>query len=66
MKEFDWWTSDKHYGMENDIEDWLYPMNSDEQKIIGIDGKDIDVTSLESFYDYLVKLYEGKHNLTDQ
>ena len=61
MKEFNWWTSEHHYGMENDIEDWLYPINNEEGKSIEINGKKIDITSLESFYDFLVSQYNEKH-----
>ena len=60
---YDWWTDRKHYDMENEIESWLYGL-SDEPKAITLirDGKEenIDVNSLESFYDYLVKEYCNK------
>lgn len=62
-KDFNWWATDKNYGMENDIEAWLYSL--DEEKIILIDDKEIDISSIESLYDYLVSSYKSKHNLTD-
>jgi hypothetical protein len=63
IKEFDWWQAENKYGMENDIETWLYSL--DEHKSITINGKEIDISSIESFYDFLVSQYKEKHNLTD-
>ena len=63
VKDFDWWIEGPHYGMENDIETWLYSL--DEHKSITVNGKEIDITSIESFYDFLVQQYNEKHNLTD-
>lgn len=63
IKEFDWWQAENKYGMENDIETWLY--SSDEHKSIIVNGKEIDISSIESFYDFLVSQYNEKHNLTE-
>jgi hypothetical protein len=62
IKEFDWWQAENKYGMENDIETWLYSL--DEHKSITVNGKEIDISSIESFYDFLVSQYKEKHNLT--
>lgn len=64
IKEFDWWQAENKYGMENDIETWLYSL--DEQKSITVNGREIDISSIESFYDFLVSQYKEKHNLTDK
>ena len=63
IKEFDWWQAENKYGMENDIETWLYSL--DERKSITANGKEIDISSIESFYDFLVSQYNEKHNLTE-
>ena len=63
IKKFDWWNSEANYGMENDIETWLY--TTSEEKAVWIEDKKIDISSLESLYDYLVSSYKQKHNLTD-
>ena len=65
IKEFDWWNFEdgRNYGMENDVEAWLYSI--DEEKSIWVGDKKIDISSIESFYDYLVSSYKEKHNLTD-
>lgn len=63
VKDFDWWLDENHYGMENDIETWLYSL--DERKTVSINGKEIDISSIESFYDFLVQQYNDKHNLTE-
>ena len=63
IKDFEWWTDEKHYGMENDIEVWLYSI--DEEKAVWIDNKKIDISSIASLYDYLILSYKRKHNLTD-
>lgn len=63
IKEFDWWQAENKYGMENDIETWLYSL--DEYKSITVNGREIDISSIESFYDFLVSQYKEKHNLTD-
>jgi hypothetical protein len=63
IKDFVWWTEEKQYGMENDIETWLYSL--DDVKVMTINGKETDISSLESFYDFLVQQYNEKHNLTD-
>lgn len=63
IKEFDWWQAENKYGMENDIETWLYSL--DEHKSITVNGREIDISSIESFYDFLVSQYKEKHNLTD-
>ena len=62
VEEFDWWRDLKYRGFENDIETWLYSL--DEHKSITVNGKEIDISSIESFYDFLVSQYKGKHNLT--
>ena len=59
-RDYDWWNSTT--GIENDIEAWLYSI-SDEPKKITIDDKEIDVNSLESFYEFLVDQYNK--NLTE-
>lgn len=67
IKEFDWWRpaedGNRYRGFENEIADWMYTL--DEKKVITINDKEIDITSLESFYDYLVSSYNAKHNLTE-
>lgn len=63
LKEFDWWKDQKYRGFENEIENWLYSI--DEEKAIWIDNKKIDISSIESLYEYLVSQYKEKHNLTD-
>ena len=63
VKEFDWWRNQKFRGFENDIENWLYTL--DEEKAVYVNDKKIDITSIESLYDYLVSSYKEKHNLTD-
>ena len=63
IKDFEWWTSERNYGMENDIEAWLYTI--DEDKAVWIDNRKIDISSIESLYDYLVLSYKRKYNLTD-
>ena len=63
IKEFDWWQAENKYGMENDIETWLYSL--DEHKSITVNEKEIDISSIESFYDFLVSQYKEKHNLTN-
>lgn len=62
VEEFDWWRDPKYRGFENDIETWLYSL--DEYKSITMNGKEIDISSIESFYDFLVSQYKEKHNLT--
>lgn len=62
VEEFDWWRDPKYRGFENDIETWLYSL--DEHKSITVNGKEIDISSIESFYDFLVSQYKEKHNLT--
>ena len=59
----DWWENLKCCGRENDIEYWLYSM--DEEKAVWVNDKKVDISSLESFYEYLVSSYKNKHNLTD-
>ena len=63
VKDFDWWQAENKYGMENDIETWLYSL--DEHKSITVNEKEIDISSIESFYDFLVSQYNEKHNLTE-
>lgn len=63
IKDFDWWQAENKYGMENDIETWLYSL--DEHKSITVNEKEIDISSIESFYDFLVSQYKEKHNLTN-
>lgn len=50
----EWWKAKNKYNLkENDISYWLY--SYEEKKIITVNGEDIDVTSLEDFYNYLIK-----------
>ena len=63
VKDFDWWQAENKYGMENDIETWLYSL--DEHKSITVNEKEIDISCIESFYDFLVSQYNEKHNLTE-
>lgn len=51
-EKFEWWSTSCHYGISNEIEWWLY--ESGKEKIIKIDKKEVDVTSIGSFYDYLM------------
>lgn len=50
----EWWNH-KEYGLDNDIEYWLYgSISVDKKKIVyDKDGTEIDITSLEDFYKYL-------------
>ena len=51
----EWWNDKNKYNLqENDIEYWLYGSLNEEKKIITVDGKDIDITSIEDFYNYLI------------
>lgn len=56
---YDWWNSANHYDMENEIEGWLYSMQEVKEITLVKDNveRKIDVTSLESFYNYLVEEY---------
>ena len=63
VKEFDWWRSPAYRGFENEIENWLYSI--DEEKAIWVNDKKIDVSSVESLYEYLVSSYKEKHNSVD-
>lgn len=63
VKEFDWWVGDNYRGFENDIENWLYSI--DEKKTAYVNDKEIDISSVESLYDFLVSQYKEKHNLTE-
>ena len=56
---YDWWTSKNHYDMENEIEAWLYGLNDEKKITIIKDGneREIDVSSIEAFYDYLIEQY---------
>ena len=58
-RDYDWWNGTT--GIENDIEAWLYSI-PDDVKTITMNDKEIDITSLESFYEFLVKQYN--ENLT--
>lgn len=48
-----WW-SEEPCGYDNDISYWLYPMDDNAPKEITVNGETIDITSIRSFYDYLV------------
>ena len=61
-RDYDWWNDS--FGIENDIEAWLYNI-SDEPKIIEVNGKTVDIESLEAFYEFLVQQYNDKFNLTE-
>ena len=54
-----WWKSDKQYDLSNEIEWWLYEADEG-NKIIVVDGIKYNVTSIESFYDYLMEMYYQK------
>lgn len=58
-RDYDWWNDS--FGIENDIEAWLYSI-TDDVKTITVNDKEVDITSLESFYEFLVKQYH--ENLT--
>lgn len=58
-RDYDWWNSTS--GIENDIESWLYSIS--DVKTITVNDKEIDITSLESFYEFLVDQYNK--NLTE-
>lgn len=64
---YDWWDfSNKYRGFENDIENWLYSM--DDIKKVYLNKEEIDVTSIESLYEFLIKQYKLIHseeNLTE-
>lgn len=62
VKDFVWWTHEKNYNFENEIESWLFSL--DEEKAVWINDKKIDISSIESLYDYLVTYYNKDHNLT--
>ena len=63
-KDFDWWTRENYCGMENDIETWLYSL--DDKKTITVNGKEKDISSIASLYEFLVSQYNEAHNLTEQ
>ena len=50
-----WWTYNKGYGLENDIEYWLYSfiMDEDNKCLYDKDGNEIKVNTLKDFYNYL-------------
>ena len=57
---YDWWNTTKGYkGFENDIETWLYSI--DDIKTVSLNKEEIDITSIESLYDFLVKQYKLAH-----
>lgn len=56
-REFDWWNNTN--GIDNDIENWLYSSLSD-KKVITVNDKEIDISSLESFYEFLVEQYKSQ------
>lgn len=58
----DWWKEDGiRYGWSNDIEYWLYDFsNEKEKKTITINSEEIDITSLEDFYNYLITQLKRK------
>ena len=56
----DWWKKNIHYGWSNDIEYWLYDFNDDEKKTITVNSEEIDITSLEDFYSYLINQLKRK------
>ena len=58
-RDYDWWNDS--FGIENDIEAWLYSI-SDEPKVITMNDTIYNIDSLESFYEFLVKQYN--ENLT--
>ena len=52
----DWWKEEDRFKLkDNDIEYWLYgSLSADEKKVVyDKDGTEIDITSLEDFYQYL-------------
>ena len=58
---YDWWnTSNGYRGFENDIENWLYSV--DDNKVVILNKEEIDISSTESLYDFLVKQYNLAHN----
>lgn len=50
----EWWKYHE-YGLDNDIEYWLYgSLSGDEKKVVyDKDGTEIDITDLKDFYRYL-------------
>ena len=57
---YDWWSTPNGYrGFENDIENWLYSMD-DIKKVI-LNKEEIDISSVEGLYDFLVKQYNLEH-----
>lgn len=61
-RDYDWWNDS--FGIENDIEAWLYNI-SDEPKTITVNNIERNIDSLESFYEFLVEQYNEKLNLTE-
>lgn len=61
-RDYDWWNDS--FGIENDIEAWLYSI-SDEPKTITVNNIERNIDSLESFYEFLVEQYNEKLNLTE-
>ena len=60
-KSKNWWEYEGPlFGKTNDIEYWLYESDPI-KKVITIDGKEIDITLLGDFYDYLVTQYLTKN-----
>lgn len=57
---YDWWdTAKKYRGFENDIENWLYSI--DDIKTVILNEEEIDITSIESLYEFLVKQHITIH-----
>ena len=61
-RDYDWWNDS--FGIENDIEAWLYNI-SDEPKTVTVNNIERNIDSLESFYEFLVEQYNEKLNLTE-
>lgn len=53
-KDFAWWNNPSLCGINNDIEWWLYEA-CDGEKIITVNGKDINVSTVGALYDYLME-----------
>ena len=57
---FEWADPDfKSISVSNDIEEWLYAF--DKPTTITVNGKEIDISTLEKFYTYLASEYYKKH-----
>ena len=61
-KSKEWWEA-RFNGWSNDIEYWLYDAKPD-NKSITINNNEVSINTLEEFYEYLIKNYEERNQVT--